>query len=96
MKGAGIWITRTTCEDSRGNTARLFPDASLTGKHKCPEQSKSMSDECTREDVCMPDARELAGERVCSENMREMKGSYGHCVHCLPLIDEQKENMSLA
>lgn len=25
----------------------------------------------------MPDARELAGERVSSENMREMKGSYG-------------------
>ena len=44
----------------------------------------------------MPDARELAGERVCSENTRETKGSYGHCVHCLPLIDEQKENMSLA
>lgn len=44
----------------------------------------------------MPDARELAGERVCSENTRETNGSYGHCVHCLPLIDEQKENMSLA
>lgn len=26
--------------------------------------------------MCTPDVRELAGERVCSENIREMKGAH--------------------
>ena len=91
-----VWIMRTTCGDSKGNTALLFPDAGLMGKQKCSEQREPWAINAC-ESLCVWPMNVNLARKVCVhktwERWRELTG---HSVQCLPFTDEQTEIVSLA